>query len=210
MNQPSSVREDPQSVPQVLTSDIEKITMQNWVRRLGRTARLTVYYQLIGAIHDKLSGDEVRLLFKNAASNEEFMQLLGSEVYGASFAHAVLLRLEESAQDISVTNSFHGSLTIENILPKAMKDEYWIRRFGPDEHLRWLNRLGNLAMLSGSKNSRAQYYDFDRKKGIYNYANQQVSFDLTKEVCAESEWNISAIQKRHQRLLELAGATWSI
>ena len=42
---------------------LEKITMQNWVRRLGRTARLTAYYQLISAIKDARRGDEVRADF---------------------------------------------------------------------------------------------------------------------------------------------------
>ena len=82
---------------------LEKITMQNWVRRLGRTARLTVYYQLINAIKDGKTADSVRKIFRTNARNEEFLSLLGGDVYQQPFTKAVLLRLEEAAQDDSVT-----------------------------------------------------------------------------------------------------------
>ena len=90
---------------------LERITMQNWVRRLGRSARSTVYYQLINAIKMNKNSDEVREIFYNNANNSEFFELLGGEVYGAPFDHAVMLRLEEAAQDDSVTKTFSGHLT---------------------------------------------------------------------------------------------------
>ena len=135
------------------------------------------------------NSDEVREIFYNNANNSEFFELLGGEVYGAPFDHAVMLRLEEAAQDDSVTKTFSGHLTIEHVLPKMMKDIYWTSRFREDDYNLWLNRLGNLVMLSGRKNSRAQYYSFDKKKTIYNEMNKTVSFDLTKEVCNLDEWN---------------------
>jgi hypothetical protein len=189
---------------------LEKITMQNWVRRLGRTARLTVYYQLISAIKDGKSAGDVRQIFRKNAQNGEFLELLGGELYGKPFDAAVLLRLEEAAQDESVTRTYGGRLTIEHVLPQALKDDYWRSRFTEDQHGLWLHRLGNLALLCGHKNYKAQYYDFERKKRIYNDRNKKVSFDLTKEVCQVPDWSEAAIKARHQRLTELAKQTWTI
>lgn len=189
---------------------LEKITMQNWVRRLGRTARLTVYYQLIIAIRDKKSADDVNKIFRTQANNEEFLSLLGGDVYQQPFASAVLLRLEESVQDDSVTKSYSGRITIEHVLPQAFKDDYWKTRFTEDEHKIWLHRLGNLALLCGSKNYKAQYYGFDRKKKIYTDRNNKVSFDLTKEICEEDDWTPIVIKNRQERLLKLAESTWLI
>ncbi len=189
---------------------LEKITMQNWVRRLGRTARLTIYYQLISAIRDGKSADDIRDIFRRNAHNDEFLELLSGELYGKPFDAAVLLRLEEAVQDESVTKSYSGRLTIEHVLPQALKDDYWKTRFSENEHKLWLNRLGNLAMLCGTKNYRAQYYDFDRKKKIYAERNSKVSFDLTKEICDLPEWNAEIIKVRHNRLIELAKQTWMI
>lgn len=189
---------------------LEKITMQNWVRRLGRTARLTVYYQLISAINGGKAAGEVRGIFAKNANNDEFLALLGGEVYGKPFDTALLLRLEEAAQDESVTKSYSGRLTIEHVLPQALKDDYWKTRFDEATHAFWLHRLGNLALLCGHKNYKAQYYDFDRKRRIYSDRNKKVSFDLTKEVCDQSEWGPANLQSRQDQLLELAKQTWTI
>ncbi len=189
---------------------LEKITIQNWVRRLGRAARATVYSQLIRAIRDGKSAVEVRQVFLNNAQNTEFLGLLGGELYGKPFDSAVLLRLEEALQDESVTKTYSGRLTIEHVLPQALKDEYWKERFTEDEHGLWVHRLGNLALLCGHKNYKAQYYDFDRKKKIYNERNQKVSFDLTKEISSEAEWTVQTVRSRHDSLLKLAEDTWSI
>jgi hypothetical protein len=189
---------------------LEKITMQNWVRRLGRTARLTVYYQLISAINEGKNANDVRQIFRKNARNEEFLGLLGGELYGKPFDAAVLLRLEEATQDESVTKTYSGSVTIEHVLPQALKDNYWKTRFNQGEQMLWLHRLGNLAWLCGSKNYKAQYYDFDRKKAIYTEKNKKVSFDLTKEVCDQAEWTPDTIRARHERLKKLADQTWSI
>jgi hypothetical protein len=189
---------------------LEKITIQNWVRRLGRTARLTAYYQLISAIKAGKPADEVRQVFRNNARNTEFMELLGGELYGKAFDSAVLLRLEEVSQDESVTKSYNGRLTIEHVLPQALKEDYWKDRFTKEEHELWLHRLGNLALLCGHKNYKAQYYDFERKKKIYSERNTKVSFDLTKEVCDQQDWTVQEIKTRHERLLKLAEQTWTI
>lgn len=138
------------------------------------------------------------------------MQLLGAEFYGKPFDVAVLLRLEEAAQDESVTKSYSGLLTIEHVLPQALKDDYWKERFTEDQHSMWLHRLGNLALLCGHKNYKAQYYDFNRKKKIYSGRNKKVSFDLTKEVCDAPEWTADTIKARHERLMDLAQQTWTI
>jgi hypothetical protein len=189
---------------------LEKITMQNWVRRLGRTARLTVYFQLISAINSGKGADDLRDIFRKNAQNKEFFELLGGEVYGKPFDAAVLLRLEEASQDESVSKSYSGRLTIEHVLPQALKDDYWKSRFTEDQHYLWLHRLGNLAMLCGSKNYKAQYYDFERKKRIYNDRGEKVPFDLTKEICLEPEWTEEVIKKRQERIMKLAERTWTI
>lgn len=189
---------------------LERITMQNWVRRLGRTARLTVYFKLISAIRAEKGAEDVNAIFIAHANNDEFINLLGGEVYGKPFDAAVLLRLEEASQDDSVTKTYGGRLTIEHVLPQALKDPYWIDRFSAETHGLWLHRLGNLAMLCGSKNYKAQYFDFDRKKRIYLDRDKKVSFDLTKEICTLNEWSEDALKARQERLIVLAKATWSI
>lgn len=189
---------------------LERITYQNWIRRLAFTARLTVYFQLINAIRAGKSADEVRAVFRQSAQNDEFRSLLDGEVYGKPFARALLLRLEEADQDESVTKDYSGRITIEHVLPQALKDEYWRERFSEDDHRRWLHRLGNLALLAGSKNYKAQYFDFERKKMIYSERNNKVSFDTTKRILDLDDWRADGIEARHGEMIAAAEAIWVI
>jgi len=189
---------------------LEKITYQNWIRRLAFTARLTVYFQLITAIRAGKSANEIRAIFKQNAHNEEFRTLLDGEIYGRPFAKAVLLRLEEADQDESVTKDYGGKITIEHVLPQALKEDYWRERYTEEDHRLWLHRLGNLALLAGIKNYKAQYFSFDRKKNIYAERNNKVSFDTTKQILDQNDWRVDVVEARHTRMVNAAAGIWSI
>ena len=183
---------------------LEKITYQNWIRRLAFTARLTVYFRLITAIRAGRPAEDIRTIFQQNAQNDELRTLLDGDVYGKPFAQAVLLRLEEAGQDESVTKVYGGKITIEHVLPQALREEYWRERFTDDEHRLWLHRLGNLALLDGIKNYQAQYFSFDRKKEIYAKRNNKVSFDTTRQILDQDDWRSDEIQSRHEQMVEAA------
>ena len=85
---------------------LERITFQNWVRRLAFTARQTVYLQIIKALQvhqGSTLADLIRDIVKTAANNAEFLQLINEDIYTRPFAQAILLRVEEASQDQSVT-----------------------------------------------------------------------------------------------------------
>lgn len=189
---------------------LERITYQNWIRRLAFTARLTAYFQLITAIRAGKNADDIRAIFRANANDDEFRSLLDGEVYGRPFAQAVLLRLEEADQDESVTKDFGGKITIEHVLPQALKDAYWRERFTDDEHRLWLHRLGNLALLAGIKNYKAQYFPFDRKKKIYAERNNRVSFDTTKPILSADDWTKDLLTTRQADLVDRAQRIWSV
>ena len=189
---------------------IEKITYQNWVRRLGRAKRNTVYYNVISKINEGTNKEEIRSLIFGHSNNTEFFNLLTSNVYGMSYAKAILLRIDSARQDDSVIKTYSRTISIEHILPQTATDIYWSSRFSEIEIIENVHKLGNLVLLSGRKNSQAQNYSFDRKKEIYMRKNETTSFDLTKEVCDTAEWNIEVIQKRQMELIEFAKKLWEI
>ncbi len=189
---------------------VEKITYQNWVRRLGRSKRNTVYYNVINLINKLDSRDNVINKIKEFSNNEEFFNILNSNLYGMSYAKAVLLRIEEFMQDDSVDKSYSGVISIEHILPQKATDKYWSSRFTQQEIFENVHKFGNLVLLSGRKNAQAQNYNFDRKKDIYLKNYEKVSFDITKEICSEKEWNLSKIQERQKRMIECAEKIWTL
>jgi uncharacterized protein with ParB-like and HNH nuclease domain len=191
-------------------SYIEKITMQNWVRRRGKTQRNTVYYNLIQLINNAAKKDDIVTKIKEHANNNEFISFMNGDVYDTQYAKAILLRVEEEFQDESVTKDFSGLISIEHILPQKLTDAYWKERFNEESHQKYLHKLGNLTLLSGRKNSSAQYYSFPKKKEVYLKASAKVSFDITKEVCYEDDWNIQAIEKRQDKFIKKAKELWGL
>ncbi len=189
---------------------LEKITMQNWIRRFGRTKRNTIYYRVITAIKRSESAEQIKKVFRDSANINEVLTLLQGDVYGLPSAQAILLRLEEGMQDDSVTKTYGGRLTIEHVLPQALKDDYWRQRFTAEQHQQWLHKLGNITLLCGKKNTKAQYYSFPKKKEIYLKRNEKVSFDMTKEICDEGDWRVEQLQVRQERLMEVAEKLWKI
>lgn len=205
LNKPVNGMDEPDYI-----SLLEKITMQNWIRRLGRTKRNTIYYRLITSINKNESAEQLKTIFQDNANNTEVFELLQGDIYGLPSAKAILLRIEEGLQDDSVTKNFGGYITIEHVLPQALKESYWISRFSPIDHKQWLHKLGNITLLSGRKNSKAQYYEFPKKKEVYLKQNEKVSFDMAKEICDEIDWCIANIQKRQERMLKVARNLWTI
>lgn len=189
---------------------LEKITYQNWVRRLGFTARQTVYYQVISAIQGGKNASDIKTIVVEKANNEEFSQLVDGDIYGRPFAKALLLRLEEYSQDESVTKTYDGAITIEHILPQTATNSYWTQRFTDDLQKLWVHRLGNITLLSGIKNAQARNWDFDKKKANYSKKQSQVSFDLTKAVMVQTDWNLAVLTARQKTLTDLAKQIWTI
>lgn len=105
--------------------------------------------------------------------------------------------------------------TIEHIYPQSATDGYWKDRFDnlkPIEKKLYLNSLGNLLLLSRSKNSRLQNYDFDRKKcqknkdgkdiGYYNGSYSEI------EVAKQTEWTPEQIKERGLSMLQFMEDRW--
>ncbi|WP_246448924.1 HNH endonuclease family protein [Paracoccus amoyensis] len=74
----------------------------------------------------------------------------------------------------------------------------------------WLHRLGNLALLAGIKNYKAQYFPFDRKKKIYAERNNRVSFDTTKPILSADHWTKDLLTVRQADLVDRAQRIWSV
>ena len=107
--------------------------------------------------------------------------------------------------------------TIEHIYPQSATDIYWKKRFGnlkPTEKRLYLNSLGNLLLLSRSKNSKLQNYDFDKKKclqskdgkdiGYYNGSYSEI------EVSKRAEWTTKEIIGRGLSMLQFMEERWNL
>ncbi|WNZ54955.1 DUF262 domain-containing HNH endonuclease family protein [Microbulbifer sp. MKSA007] len=193
----------------------EKAYMQGWIKKQVKSQREMVCYSALVAINNRHSFEEILEFIRAHADNDGFITALDSELYEprpnqVNLIKAILLRYDAEQQDISVTKTYNGRITIEHILPQKLSNDYWHSRFNSKEHSEWLHKLGNLTLISGSKNSEAQNSDFIKKKAIYEKLNSKSSFDITRDICKIDEWNLTTLKQRHENMKSELISLWVV
>ena len=75
----------------------------------------------------------------------------------------------------------------------------------------YVHKLGNLVLLTRSKNSQARNYDFNKKKTSYfQPKNGVTTFALTTQVVQEKEWTPTVLEERQKKLINLLRHAWDL
>ncbi|WP_025769463.1 DUF262 domain-containing protein [Thioalkalivibrio sp. HK1] len=201
----------------------QRAYVQAWLRDEHKSQRESVRYYAVEAINKEDASIEsvmscVRDLSVENNIKQPFDKVLDkSKFYDGSrpriinLVKSILLKLDETYEDENVERNYKGRITIEHILPQKINNQdYWTTRFNEEEHQELCNTLGNLTLLSRRKNGIAQNSPFDKKKEAYEYSNRKSSFNMTKDLCLKSEWNLEALKKRHEELKAKAVDLWGI
>lgn len=105
--------------------------------------------------------------------------------------------------------------TTEHIYPQTPNDKCWISTFSSlskKEKYRNLHSLGNLVLLSNSKNSSLQNNCFNMKK--YDKKNKKDIFSNGSyseiEVSKNNQWTPIEIKKRAEKILQFLSDRWNI
>ena len=188
------------------------------IQRAKITDRIRRYTHLIRVIEK----DEESNLYTsdsplqlNRQEKQKIIHLLDGDIYNKyktrSIRVYILLRLDSYISDGKPNYDSHKRITIEHILPQNPKsDSQWNKWFPLEEDRdKYVHRLGNLVLLSRSKNSRASNFDFQLKKETY--FNKPIAiFALTIQVLKETEWTPEIIEKRQIYLLEQLKHIWQL
>ena len=125
-------------------------------------------------------------------------------IYGGKLAKYILSRLDMEYWELENFQGYPGPVTVEHILPQSPEEgSEWTAMFTLDERKEWTNKLGNLALLSGIKNSKAQNFGFSEKKKAY-FRYKSTPFKTTQYLQNIQEWNLNELKKRHEALIETA------
>ena len=97
-----------------------------------------------------------------------------------------------------------SEITLEHILPEKAR-EGW-EHISEDDRKKYLNRLGNQVLLTGTVNSKLGNVRYSVKK----VALQASQYSLTSETGNFNTWGPSEIEERQKQLAELAIKTWPL
>ena len=190
-----------------LKSVIRKYYYQSWIAggTLNRIKQTS--FNIIKAIKRNEPIDLIiDLVEENLNKYESYEVFLDNEsLYFINWHKPLLLAVEYFEQDdrefIPITRELHT----EHILPKEWnrEDLNWKDNFYQEQANRLLNSLGNLTLLSGTKNIQASNRNFSDKQEIYNGKgiDGKTSFEITKRVLEENTfWDETTINTRAEWL----------
>ena len=122
----------------------------------------------------------------------------------ASFARYYLRKIQIIADgkvEPEYTPNQDKDITLEHVLPQKPSSDWTI----PADKMQGLyNRLGNLALLKGSVNSKLGNVGFSQKAPEL----AKSEFSLTNSIAKESNWTEKEISERQHRLAEYAVRAW--
>lgn len=120
-------------------------------------------------------------------------------------ARLILAELEKSVSGTDAKVADPEALTLEHVLPKSPGATWPSKLASPPRHGELLNRLGNLTLLTGPKNSSLPD-DYASKKG--EYAKSDIA--ITQGIASFQTWNDDSVDKRQEELASHAVKVWRL
>ncbi|MER0236741.1 DUF262 domain-containing HNH endonuclease family protein [Fulvimarina sp. MAC8] len=206
--------------PQVLAEIMDKIEKLAWRMQLARmydTQRRRRYAECIHSIEGYVQGERDIAFVDDLMSATDIEKIsVWTTINGDFYNHtsrgavrAALVRLDWILSDQKVTSNKNP--TVEHILPQNPRNEEWTQ-FSEAERQFWTHRLGNLVLLSGSKNSSASRNPFPQKKAQYfgldgASSPTRTTYAQMQELAPHADWTLDLLKERHDRLARrLAGS----
>jgi uncharacterized protein with ParB-like and HNH nuclease domain len=183
----------------------------DWIVQLTPTFRIQNMNDILKAIDNYSTTDE--LLADNSVfsvNEDSLISMLSDNIYGRRFTRYILLKLEYLLKDHSSQFAEFSYVSVEHILPQNPgENSNWWQNFDEETHAKWLNKIGNLLLLSRRKNTQLSNSEFLKKKDRYFSGNID-AFPNSLRVMQYNEWTEQHIIDRQKELLDLIKKHYSI
>jgi len=183
-----------------------------WIAGYTTSKIKQLSFNIIGWIKEKRSLEDIKNEIEAKMNTDDVIkwmkESLNEDVYGKSWLKPLLILIEyEQTDDSKITyvNPWERNLHVDHILPQkwnSVKD--WKMKWNEEQAKKWINKLGNLTLLSGRKNIRASNSSFGEKKKIYKGKGLDgtTAFLITQRIIDEKDWTEENVKKRHQWMVE--------
>lgn len=173
----------------------------DWISE-SSTKRINGMNRVIQVIDEAGGPDEVLRSDCFHIDGCSFMTNVSDCVVKKKCVKYLLLKLDYLYQDplneISVKN-----LSVEHILPQNPSGEsQWVRDFNPDQRTDWTDRLGNLMLISRSKNPSLGRFDYEEKKRRCFEENITTCPNSLRVLNNNENWTLRELEKNHNDVLK--------
>lgn len=130
-------------------------------------------------------------------------EIENGQIYKRKFARYILLKLDYLNSGNTQKWNTPSKISIEHVLPQnPSQNSQWKKDFTGEQHSEWLNRIGNLVLISRTKNISLSNLDFVEKKRKYFDSNMDV-FPNSLKVIQNNLWDLNTLETNHKRVVKL-------
>jgi hypothetical protein len=200
-------------------ADLERLAAAQMILRANPSSRVGRYGRLLAMIEgsrDSLSpvfAEESPLLLAHEERTEALRILNGNlDSHNTHVRKYVLLRLDADLAG-AIPPMHRATITVEHVLPRnPPAGSEWLRWFpGRAERQRYTHVMGNMVLLSRTRNTAAANLDFAQKKRTYFVPGTgEAPFALTAQVLREDAWTPEVVERRQHELLGRLQRIWRL
>lgn len=171
---------------------VEKVYLNQWCGGVRKDERFGDYAKILRSIEQESQAEDVIKGLKYDPKSI-FAAISSKSLYGSRYAKYFLLRLEVLSTENDVYKEMNAK-SIEHVLPQNPNaNSEWAKDPDFKEHQQVVNTLGNLVLLSKSKNSSASNNDFAIKKEKY-LKDRMSDYPRSLRITHEDSWTIAKIR----------------
>jgi len=184
------------------TKALEHKFASDWLTGLTPTLRIENMNAIIQKIDESIDPTDVLHSNELKIDQEELKSVLKGEIYGRRAAKYILLKLDLLYLGYNTPFKLPTTVSIEHILPQNPDaNSRWLADFTERDRGEWLNRLGNLVLISRRKNSAQSNRDYTDKKEKYFVKNIELFSNSVRIYQSYPTWTIEDLRDNHTRVL---------
>lgn len=171
------------------------------------------YFNTLTKIIRKNGQDSLDKIIKSIKNKQptdkQFKEIFSSKVISTQKVQRYILeRINEHLGTKETVSNNPKAVHVEHIMPRKL-NAAWKNKLNDVDNLHeeYVNRIGNVTLLSNRLNQSASNKSFKEKKEKYYSASE---FYITKKLMEYEEWNFNTIDERQKKLAEIAVEVWRI
>ncbi len=190
-----------------LADELCRLYYAYWIAGHNAAKVRDISFQIIEHVKNSTEIDAVTEIARDKLQKdriaERAMESLDTDVFDSPWLKRVLLLIEYGLTDDSKLAfvDLDKDVHVNHILPRGWEnDKYWKGLWTKEEASVWLNKIGNLTLVSGRKNEAAQNRSFEKKKAIYRgeRGDGATGFSMSRELCRLQDWTPEGAEKRQK------------
>lgn len=193
---------------------LERLGASLFIRGIYATPRIERFGHILRELEQgKNLLEEDSALNLSRSEQRDTLYWLNNDIYRypTRLRSYIMMRIDSFMSDQHVSYR-DRTKTIEHVLPQnPANDSQWRKLWTDEERNNWVDRIGNLVLLSRKKNSEASNYDFEEKKERYFKTKSGVSsFATSTDVLNYATWIPSSVKERQKKLIQVLSENWSL